>query len=175
MKNEGLIYVYFGNGKGKTSAALGTALRMLLINKKVEWVSWYKEESWQTAEMKLGKVFKKSLKMHWAGKGFLGGLMDHASLDDHKKAALVALSFAKKALGKVDLLVMDEVLTTVTDKLLDIEDLLKTVALRGKTHLVLTGHVCPKEITAVADLVTEMKKVKHPYDKGTMAVSGLDF
>lgn len=179
---EGLIYIFEGDGKGKTSAALGVALRMLLMEKKVEWISWFKEETWKTAEMKLPEVFKENLKMHWMGKGFFGGPMDSNTPEGHKNAALAALSLASEVLlrkeddgGIVDLLVLDEILKAVCDGLLNIDEVLDVVKLRGGTHLILTGHQSPKKIIEVADLVTDMKKIKHPFDKGIMAVQGLDF
>lgn len=181
-KGEGLVYVFTGDGKGKTSAALGVALRMLLLDKKVEWISWFKEESWKTAEMKLVNVFKNNLKMHWKGKGFFGGPMDNNTPEGHKKAALSALFLANRVLlrkeedgGMVDLLVLDEILKAVDEGLLNIDEVLDVVKKRGKTHLVLTGHKCPEKLTEIADLVTDMKKIKHPFDKGVMAVQGLDF
>lgn len=179
---EGLVYLFEGDGKGKTSAALGVALRMLLIDKKVEWISWFKEESWKTSEMKLPEVFKENLKMHWTGKGFFGGPMDKNTPEGHKNAALAALSLASEVLtkkeeggGMVDLLVLDEILKAVNDGLLNIDEVLDVVKMRGETHLVLTGHECPGKLLEVADLVTDMKKIKHPFDKGIMAVQGLDF
>jgi cob(I)alamin adenosyltransferase len=181
-KKQGLIYVFTGNGKGKTSAALGVTIRMLLTGKKVEWVSWFKESDWKTAEMKLPEVFKENLTMHWMGKGFFGGPADKNTPDRHKKAAEKALCLTKDILsgkeatgGMTSLLVLDEVLRAVDDGLLNVEDLVKVVKKHGTVHLVLTGHSCPSEIKDMADLVTEMKKVKHPYDKGVLAVQGLDF
>lgn len=183
MKEKvGLVYVFEGNGKGKTSAALGVTLRMLLLEKKVEWVSWFKEESWKSAEMKLPKVFDKNLKMHWMGKGFYGGPADHDTLDGHKKAAIDALTLVGEILSKkeessesLDLLVLDEVLRAVESGFIDVEELLEVIEKRGETHLILTGQECPSELVEMADLITEMNKIKHPYDKGILAVSGLDF
>jgi cob(I)alamin adenosyltransferase len=179
---EGSVYIFEGDGKGKTSAALGVAVRMLLNEKRVEWISWYKEKSWKTAEMKLPNVFKKNLKMHWMGRGFFGGLADHDTPLGHKKSAEGALLLAKEVLSKkeglggmVELLVLDEVLRAVGDGLLNIEDVVEVVKMRGKTHLILTGHDCPSELVEISDLVTLMKKVKHPYDVGVLAIPGLDF
>jgi len=182
MTGEGLVYIFEGNGKGKTSAALGVALRMLLLKNKVVWISWFKEESWKMSEMGLAWQFPELIKMHWGGKGFFGGPMDHDTPDGHKKAAVAAFSMAKEVLAKneedggmVSLLVLDEVIRAVNDGLISLNDILNLVKMRGKTHLVLTGHNCPKELINEADLVTEMKKIKHPYDKGILAVRGLDF
>jgi len=180
-REQGMIYVFEGNGKGKTSAALGVTVRMLLLEKTVVWISWFKEELWNISEMKLPKKFN-NLKMYWGGKGFFGGPDDHNLFDTHVLAARSAVDLAKSVLKdkktkgkKVDLLVLDEVIRAVNDKLIKIDDVLELIKMRGGTHLVLTGHDCPLKIREVADLVTEMKKMKHPYDKGIMAVSGLDF
>ena len=176
-----MVYVFEGSGKGKTSAALGVTIRMLLLSKSVVWISWFKEESWKVSEMKLSKKFK-NIKMYWMGKGFFGGPDDHSSLDTHVLAAQSAVNLAKNILinktnkGKgVDLLVLDEVIKAVNDNLIALSDLLDLIKMRGEIHLVLTGRDCPLEIKEVADLVTEMEKKKHPYDKGTLAVRGLDF
>jgi cob(I)alamin adenosyltransferase len=181
-EKEGLVYVFEGDGKGKTSAALGVALRMLLLQKRVEWISWFKEESWKTAEMKLPEVFEENLKMHWMGKGFYGGPMDHGTPEGHKRAALEALMLAGEILAKkeelgetLDLLVLDEVLRAIDSGFLDTKELLEVIKKRGGTHLILTGRECPADILDMVDLITEMKKVKHPFDKGVLAVPGLDF
>lgn len=177
-EKEGMVYVFEGDGKGKTSAALGVALRMLLLEKKVTWISWFKEESWKMAETNLVKVFQDNLEMYWMGKGFFGGPDDHDTPKGHKEAAMEALQLATETLLKIDppdLLVLDEIIRAVNDGLLDIDEVLKVIKIRDKTHLVLTGHDSPRAINEIADLVTEMKKIKHPYDKGVLAVSGLDF
>jgi cob(I)alamin adenosyltransferase len=175
-KKQGMVYVFEGKGKGKTSAALGCALRMLLLGKRVEWVSWFKERSWQTAEMKLVNKFDKTLKMHWMGGGFLGGEDDNKTFEEHKKKAVEAINLSFLIVTKgTDLLVMDEVIKAVNEKLVDVKEVIEIIKMRGKTHIILTGHDCPEEIVEMADLVTKMVKIKHPYDKGVLAVSGLDF
>lgn len=196
-----MVYVFEGDGKGKTSAALGVALRMLLIKKKVLWVSWFKSIDWQNSEMLLVDCFKKRLKMYWMGKGFYikrgrtemlsfgkvksaqtnkAKVYDTETVVTHKAAAEQALSLVKKTLekprkGGFHLIVMDEVIKAVNEGLLLESDVLEVVRKRGLVHLVLTGHVCPKLLREEADLVTKMKKVKHPYDKGMLAVKGLDY
>lgn len=198
-EERGLVYVFEGDGKGKTSAAIGTAVRMLLLLKKVEWISWFKSSRWQIAESKLPLYFGKHLKMYWAGEGFFikngvtenrGGkrvrmartkssvVFDTVSPEIHIMAAQKALALAARILvkkNKPDLLVLDEVLQAVNDGLLTADEVKKLIAFRGKTHLVLTGHVCPESLKNEVDLVTQMLKVKHPYDKGVLAIRGLDF
>ena len=173
MKTEqGLIYVFTGDGKGKTSAALGVAVRAALSGMKVGWVSWYKEKKWPISEMKL-KL--KNLKMYWLGEGFYKLPTDHASPDQHKEAAKAALTQAEKLINKVDVLVLDEVNNAVNDKLIDLNHLTSLIAKREETHLILTGRGAARRVLAGADLVTEMKKIKHPFDKGKKAVKGLDY
>ena len=168
----GLVYVFTGDGKGKTSAALGVAVRAASNGMRVGWVSWYKEKKWPISEMKL-KL--KNLKMYWLGEGFFRLPTDHASPKDHKDAAQNALKQAEKLLPKVDVLVLDEVNNAVKDKLINLIDLINLISKRGKTHLILTGRGTSGRVLEVADLVTEMKKIKHPFDKGIKAVKGLDY
>ncbi|MFZ2199205.1 MAG: cob(I)yrinic acid a,c-diamide adenosyltransferase [Microgenomates group bacterium] len=198
----GLVYVFTGEGKGKTSAALGVATRSLLLDKRVVWVAFYKQESWGLAESKLKNKFP-NLEMYFSGKGFriikplhqstikplkvakVGNkghvVVDTASEEDHKAAAESGLRLAANSLRqKPFLLVMDEVLNAMCDGLLEEKDVLEVIGKRGETHIVLTGRGepsgrLPAGILDEADLVTECKKIKHPYDKGELAVKGLDF
>lgn len=172
MNTKGLVYVFTGDGKGKTSAALGVAVRAASNGMKVGWVSWYKEKRWPISEMKLRL---KNLKMYWLGEGFYKLPTDHATPSEHKLAAEAALKMAESLLGKVDVLVLDEVNNAVADHLINLNFLSKLIKKRGKTHLILTGRGASPELVERADLVTEMKKIKHPFDKGRKAVKGLDY
>lgn len=164
--------MFTGDGKGKTSAALGVAVRAASNGMKVGWVSWYKEPKWPISEMNL-KL--KNLKMYWLGEGFYKLPTDHATPSEHKLAAEAALKMAESLLGKVDVLVLDEVNNAVNDQLIDLNHLTRLIAKRGKTHLILTGRGATRRLLVGADLVTEMKKIKHPFDKGLKAVKGLDY
>lgn len=185
----GLVYVFTGEGKGKTSAALGVATRSLLLDKKVSWVAFYKQSSWGLAEAKLSEKFP-NLEMKFMGKGFRIGkktapvgtkghvVVDTASEDEHREAARAALEMASIQLQSSEpcfLLVMDEVLNAVSEGLLEENDVLSVLAERGETHVIMTGRGATKGIIDASDLVTECHKVKHPYDEGTLAVAGLDF
>lgn len=188
--NQGLIYVFTGDGKGKTSAAIGVATRSLLLDKKVIWISFYKEESWGMAEKGLREKFD-NLEMEFVGKGFSIGkktapvgnkghvVVDKSSREEHIKAAKEGLKLAEEKLKQQPfLLVMDEVLNAVSEGLLKEEDVLQVVGKRGETHILMTGRGDHKRINRLwqeADLVTECRKIKHPYDKGELAVRGLDF
>ena len=199
----GLIYAFTGDGKGKTSAALGVATRSLLNGEKVVWIAFYKQESWGLSEAKLKDKFE-NLEMIFTGKGFRitnfdkklmrdgkelklatvgdgAKVVDTASEDEHKMAAEYGLQLAANSLQqKPFLLVMDEVLNAVDEGLITEKELLEVVGNRGETHVVLTGRTgpsgrLPEGLMKIVDLVPECKKIRHPYDLGKLAVKGLDF
>lgn len=196
--NNGLVYVFTGEGKGKTSAALGVATRALLLEKLVVWVAFYKQESWGLAESKLKDKFP-NLTMYFGGKGFRiikplnqstikplkiakvatgAVVVDTASEEEHKTAAKQCLQQAEQALkGKPFLLVLDEVLNAVSDGLVESKEIMELLSNRGETHVILTGRggEHTRSLLEGADLVTECRKIKHPYDEGKLAVAGLDF
>ena len=166
---KGLVYVFTGEGKGKTSAALGVAVRAVCAGMKVGWVSWYKEKVLPTRLDLVG------LEMYAMGKGFYKLPGDKVMPEEHKQAAAAALKQAEKLLKTVDVLVLDEVNNAVSDKLINLKQVIDLINKRGKTHLILTGRGACPELVEAADLVTEMKKVKHPFDRGIKAVKGLDY
>ena len=172
--NSGLIYVFTGEGKGKTSAAFWTGVRAALRGMKVAAIQWYKEARWPTAEQEIGKKLK-NFKVYLMGRGFYKLPTDHASFEEHKQAAQGAIELARSLVGKVDVLILDEVNNAVKDKLIDLIDLVGLISKRGKTHIIVTGRNAHKKIIEMADLVTEMKKIKHPFDQGKKAVKGLDY
>ena len=188
---QGLLYIFTGDGKGKTSAALGVALRACCANLKVAWVAWYKQASWQTCESNIAKLLP--IDVFLLGKGFHlktkikelkikklkteGIIVDLASETEHKLAAQTALAKAVELLRseKYDVLICDEINNALYEKLISLKSVKALIGLRKKTHLVLTGRNAHPDIIALADLVTDMKKVKHPYDQGIPALEGLDF
>lgn len=172
--NQGLVYVFTGDGKGKTSAALGVAVRAALSGMKVAIIQWYKEKRWPIAEHKIGK-FIKNIRIYPLGSGFFKLPTDHATTKEHRQAAEAALKQAEKLLNQVDVLVLDEVNNAVKDKLIDLNHLTNLIKKRGQTHLILTGRGASGRVLEGADLVTEMKKIKHPFDCGQKAVQGLDY
>lgn len=192
--NNGLVYIFTGEGKGKTSAAIGTAIRAAGAGLKVAWVAFYKQTSWKGGEM---AIFEKlGIEIYLFGKGFYLGndkvqksnvklktaaltagakAVDWATPLEHKAAAEKTLELARQLVGKVDVLVLDEVNNAIKDGLIDVGEVVKVVEGRRSTHMILTGRNANVELIGLADLVTEMKKVKHPYDMGKLAVRGLDF
>lgn len=173
-KNTGLIYVFTGEGKGKTSAAFWTGVRAVLSGMRVAAVQWYKEAAWPTAEQEISQKLP-NFKVYLMGKGFYKLPTDHATPQMHRQAAAAGLRQAEQLIDKVDMLILDEVSNAVADGLINLIDLINLISKRGKTHIIITGRNAHKEIIELADLVTEMKKIKHPFDQGKKAVKGLDY
>lgn len=185
----GLIYIFTGTGKGKTSAALGMALRGVCDGKRVAWISWYKEPTWSVSEYKATEFLGPLFSMYVEGKGFyfqdhtkikkvrVGAVVDKASQSEHIAAAHASLARMKSILQnhEADVLICDELCQAAGEGLVDAKSVIEILEKRGDTHLVLTGRNCPEELIGIADTVTEMKKIKHVYDSGIMAVKGLDF
>ena len=174
MKNKGMVYVFTGEGKGKTSAALGVGVRAALRGMEVGMVQWYKEKRWPVGEHKIEERIS-NFKVYALGSGFYKLPTDHATPKEHKQAAEEALKKAGELIDKLDVLILDEINNAVKDKLVKEEDLLRLLEKRGKTHVILTGRRAARRVLAGADLVTECKKIKHPFDKGVKAIRGLDF
>lgn len=201
----GQVHIFTGDGKGKTSAALGTAVRGLSQQWRVGWVAWYKEASWGISEYELPAMltdsYRDQLDLFILGKGFFipedqatarvedatrrikvattgsGAVIDDDLPEDHHAAAQAALATAHKLVGSgtYQLLVFDEICNAINDGLLDEQSVLKLLAQRGSTHIVLTGRNASKKLIDHADLVSRIEKVKHPFDQGKLAVRGLDF
>lgn len=171
---SGLVYVFTGEGKGKTSAALGVAVRAALRGMKVGIVQWYKEKRWPIAEHKIGEKLE-NIQIFPLGSGFYQLPSDHATASEHKAAAEAALTQARELVRSVDVLILDEVINAIGDGLVESKRVMELLSKRGKMHVILTGRGASKELIAMADLVTECKKIKHPFDKGKMAVAGLDY
>jgi len=175
---KGLIYVFTGEGKGKTSVALGVMVRAVCNDMKVGWVSWYKDKDWPISEKEFSARFNlmEQVEMYFMGEGFYKLPTDKATLKQHKQAAKKALGKALELLDKVDVLIMDEINNAICDGLVKERQVLELLEKRGKTHVILTGRgLTGSGPVKMADLVTECKKIKHPFDKGIKAVKGLDY
>lgn len=173
IKEKGLLIVYTGEGKGKTSAALGMVYRALGWGKKVAVIQFIKGK-WITGDRKFAAT-QPQLDFSTMGEGFTWESQDLAV---DKKAAEAAWEKAKGFInsGEFFLVVLDELTYTVHHNFLPLSDILSTLQSRPKDlTVVVTGRDAPKEFLEMADLVTEMKKVKHPFDQGIPAKPGVDF
>jgi cob(I)alamin adenosyltransferase len=177
MPEKGLIIVYTGKGKGKTTAALGIALRAVGHGYKVCMIQFIKGE-WYYGELTSSKRLEPEFELIAAGRGFVGIIDDDHPIEDHQKAAKNAIEVAKQkiASGNYDIMILDEINYAAKLNLISQQDILDVIAAKPeKTSLVLTGNYVPEAIMDAADLVTEMKEIKHPYQKGIKAKKGIDF
>jgi len=178
-----MLLVFTGNGKGKTTAALGQAMRALGQGKRVLIIQFIK--NWISGEHKFVKGFKINglrFKIISAGKGFVKIGDNKIPFSVHKKAAQNALKLAQKAINppaggkKWDLIILDEINVAVGLKLIKASEVLRILKSAPKNiDIILTGRGAPKSFIQKADLVTEMKEIKHPFRKGQAAKKGIDF
>ncbi len=177
MGDKGLIVVFTGDGKGKTSAALGIALRAWGHRMAVSLVQFVKGASATGESMAAGRLAPE-LELASLGRGFVNCFGDTTPLEEHRQAAARALETARNRMlsNELDILILDEVNTAVSLGLLDIQDVLALIRDRpSRLHMVLTGRDAHPDLLAAADMATEMKSLKHPYDAGRPATKGIDF
>lgn len=175
--NDGIVIVYTGNGKGKTTASLGVALRAVGHGLRVCMVQFIKGE-WHYGELNSIKKLEPDFELIVAGKGFIGIIDDDHAFEEHVRAAKTALDIVEQkiSLDTFDIIILDEINYAVHLGLLQLADVLKILQNRPKhLSLILTGNHACEEIIMLADLVTEMKEIKHPYKKGIKAKRGIDF
>lgn len=180
---ESVVIIYTGEGKGKTSAALGLMARALGTRHRVAFIQFIKY--WGVGEhifiRDIMPLFKDQLFFHKGGKGFYeaGELSERTiTKKQHKDAALetfnIALRCASK--GKYDLVICDEINNAVNDGLLDNKQLEKLIAERSpQTSLCLTGRNFPISLLGKVDIATDMTKIKHHFDEQYLANKGIDF
>ena len=177
MSQKGLVIVYTGGGKGKTSAALGLVLRAVGYNHKVCMVQFVKG-SWHYGELDSAKRLAPEFELITAGKGFVGILDDKSPREEHVKAAndTLAISREKIMSDKFDVVILDEINYAIQLELLKLDDVLQLIKAKPtELDLVLTGNHATKEVIELADVVTEMKEIKHPFKSGIKAKKGIDF
>ena len=197
----GLVHLYTGQGKGKTTASLGLALRAIGHGYKVFMVQFLKGGNY-TGELVTAKNFLEHLTIHQFGKGcikehkqmklpgFGNGDMVRGhdgcqgcrycfSIDEMEKHnSQIGLDTARKAAesGEYEIVIMDEVCGAINSDLIDIENVIDIIKSKHeKTELVLTGREAPEELKSVCDYVSVVEKIKHPFDKGVMARKGIEY
>ena len=172
---KGLVLVFTGDGKGKTTAALGLALRTLGHGDQVAVVQFIKG-GWQPGEAKALELFGEALHWHALGEGFTWETQDR-----ERDRQLVQQAWEQSLLYLADasrkLVVLDEVNVALKLGYLGIEQVLAGLDLRPElTHVALTGRGAPPQLLERADLVTEMKLVRHPFrEQGVKAQRGIEF
>ncbi len=174
---KGLIIVHTGPGKGKTTAALGTAFRAVGQGMKVLMVQFIKG-SWHYGELDAAKMLgEEKFQILPMGRGFVKVGVEKPDPEDVRLVEEAwAFAWEKIASRVYDLIILDEINYAISYKMLDPEKV--AAALRQKpeaVHVILTGRNAHPSIIEQADLVTEMREVKHPYQKGIMAQRGIEY
>ena len=176
-QEKGLLIVYTGDGKGKTTAALGMTVRAVGYDWQVCIIQFIKG-SWKYGELDGIKKLAPNVELNVMGEGFVGIIDDKKSFEEHRAAARKAYEMALKKISaqKYQLIILDELNVAVNLGLISREELENIIAAKPENlHLVITGRSAIKWLIDKADLVTEMKEIKHPYQKGILAQKGVDF
>ena len=165
-----------GPGKGKTTAAMGTALRAVGNGMRVLMLQFIKG-SWHYGELDAVKAFGDKFIMKQMGRGFV---KVGAEKPDPEDVRMVEEAWAESAQaiqsGEWDLVILDEINYAANLDLIPLQMIIQIIKSKPiKTTLMLTGNYAPSEIIELADLVTEMREVKHPYKLGVKALEGIDY
>ncbi len=175
---EGLTIIHTGDGKGKSTAAFGLALRAYGAGLNVLILQFIKGRQ-ISGELKAFELLTKipaenKIAVRQCGLGFI----DKNKIAEHIAAAESALEVARAEIlsGKWNLIILDEIIYSVKFKLIDVEKVLELIKIRPpELHLVLTGRNAPQSLIDAADLVTEMTLIKHPFQRGIKAQRGIEF
>lgn len=196
-----MLIVFTGNGKGKTTAALGQAMRAVGEGKRVLMIQFIKGP-WKSGEdgvdimpkgspltnsgtggsyspSEVGEIPYERFKLVKTGRGFVGIMGDTLPIEEHRKAAEKGFELAKGEIqsGNWDMIILDEINNAVHLGLISKEAVIELAdqSTSKLEHLILTGRAAPQEFIERADLVTEMKDIKHPFEKGIRAKRGLEY
>jgi cob(I)alamin adenosyltransferase len=177
---KGIVQVYTGDGKGKTTAALGLALRAIGQGFRVCMFQFLKSPKLSSGEYKLKETFGGNFKLNrlntpwWSLKSFKN--------DEHIKRMKEVLKKETTKLreimssGEYNLIILDEINICLSYGLIDLEELMAIIKDKpDDVELVLTGRNAPEELKKAANLVTEMKMIKHPFSKGLKARRGIEY
>ncbi len=173
-KKKGLVIVNTGHGKGKTTAALGLLLRAWGRGMRVCVVQFIKHEGGSWGEVKAAK--KLGIEWHKMGDGFTWMSKD---MDETAAKARHGWRLAQEKIagGEYDVVLLDEFTYPLVYGWIDVEEVVGWLRDHkpAMTHVIITGRDAPPELVEFADLVTEMRKVKHPFDQGIRAQPGIEF
>jgi len=172
--HRGLVLVHTGDGKGKSSSAFGVAARALGWGHQVAVVQFIKG-TWKTGEREFFNLFPEQLHWHTMGEGFTWNTQDR---DQDIAAAGKAFEQATQLVqcGNYDLVILDEINIALRYDYLDVDQVIAAIKERSeRTSVILTGRDAKPALMEMADLVSEMKEIKHPFQSGIKAKQGIDF
>ena len=168
---KGYVQIYTGNGKGKTTAALGLSLRAVCAGKKIFFGQFVKGMIY--SELKASQLLEGFNIKQYGRNCFIKNEPEEEDIQRAQKG-LDELGKMIKS-GEYDLVVMDELNIALYYKLFGVHDVIKIIKEKHeKTEIVITGRYAPEELIEIADLVTEMKEIKHYYQKGVQAREGIE-
>lgn len=173
VREPSLVLINTGDGKGKSTAAFGTAMRAIARGWRVAVVQFLKSGDWSVGEEKIGR--QMGIEWFALGDGFT---WDSSDMEETEAIAREAWGQAEEMIesGEYDLIVLDEVTYPINWGWVQLSDVVEAIETRSeRTNLVLTGRDAMGELIDIADTVTEMKKVKHAFDRGVMARRGIDY
>lgn len=173
MRADSIIIVNTGDGKGKSSSAFGVMGRAWARGWRVVVIQFVKSGKWQVGEKKLAEHL--GVEWHTMGDGFT---WESTDLDETTAKGCLAWNLAKEKLasGEYDLVILDEITYAVSFGWVDVSDVVRALSTRASsTNVIVTGRNAPAEVVALADTVTEMKMIKHAYEKGIRAKKGIEY
>jgi cob(I)alamin adenosyltransferase len=173
----GIVVVMTGHGKGKTTSALGIALRAAGHDMKVCIVEFIKGDI-HSGEIDGMKRLSPNVELHIAGRGFCGIKGDKYSFEEHRGNAQDAIKLAREKMvsGEFDILILDEIHNAIELKLVDLPQVIELIDIKPHLmHLILTGRDAHSELIKRAHTVTEMKEIKHAYQQGIKPQKGIDY
>lgn len=176
-KPQGLVVVITGNGKGKTTGAMGMVLRAAGHGLRTCIVQFMKGDLY-SGEWDGVKLLGGLVELHATGKGFCGIRGNPYSREEHRANAQAGLALAREKMlsGQYDIVVLDEINNAVKLRLVDLDQLLALLDERPqKLHLVLTGRNAADEVIERADTVSEVNEIKHAYRKEIEPQPGIDY
>lgn len=171
-----MIITFYGEGKGKTSAALGVALRSIGWNRRVKIFQFIKSNQWVSGEIKPLK--KLGVEVDRGGIGFVGIHGDKFEFEAHRDHATELLKKVHQDVisSRYDVLILDEILIAIKLKLVKLNDVIELIKIiNQKSDLILTGRPKIKKIIELSNMVSRIDKVKHPFDHKITAKKGIDY
>ena len=174
-EEKGLLMVHTGTGKGKSTAAFGLLFRRLSYGFKSVVIQFIKAPEWKTGEQRMVEFFPDLLEWHTLGKGFTWNTQDkQKDIESCQAAWSLALDYLNRE--DISLIVLDELNIALRYNYLDPDQIIRDLQQRPKMqHVVITGRNAPQKLIDAADMVTEMKLIKHPFNAGIKAQKGIEY
>ena len=176
MIEKGYIHIYTGNGKGKTTSALGLCFRAAGYGKSSAFIQFMKGQ--KTGELSAAEMMNSLITIEQYGSPKLLLKNDPAIFEEHKAEAIKGYNRSLDLIinGKFSIVVLDEIINLLNFRLINLQMIINLIKAKPEDmELILTGRGAPEELTRLADLVTDMQEIKHYYTSGVKARKGIEF